>query len=39
MIWHMPSLLFMHLYGKFGNSYATHEVAPINDVFRIAVQA
>ena len=32
-----PKYLTLHLSGKYANLYATYEVAPINDVTRIAV--
>ena len=36
-ICHIPKLLNVHLWGKNANVYVTYEVAPINDVARIAV--
>ena len=33
----VPQKFDVHLWGKYGNIYGTYEVAPINDVARIAV--
>ena len=32
---HMPKLVFIHLWHKYANIFATYEVAPISDVARI----